>query len=131
MCKKVLQSGKIGHRYSLVSDTTATYVTFLGSVFNKEKEFKIITIRNVWGMNSHTNGYIWVYDTRNRYLGRYVLGDARDLPIKLVHNQLFFSNKDKGCDKIINSKINLRFGLPGKIFIPACNGMGDIYEFTE
>lgn len=97
----------------------------------KKKIYKILSIKNVWGSNTHTNGYIWIYNEKNKYIGRYVLGDAQDLPIKLEDNRLLFSNKGKGCRKIINSMVNFYYGIPKRIQLPVCDGMGDIYEFTE
>ena len=89
LCKKSLIINNVGKPNVYESNDNSTYITFLGKVFtNKKMEYKIISIKNIWGINRHTNGNIWVYDIYNKYVGRYVLGDARDLPIKLEKNKL-------------------------------------------
>lgn len=132
LCKRVLLVNKAGKQYSYASDTNSTYITYLGKIVTcKNKQYKIISIKNVWGTNKHTDGYIWIYDAYNKYVGRYVLGDARDLPFKLENNLLFFSNKNKDCEIVVQKKINFRFGIPEKVFVPACGEYGDVYEFSK
>ncbi|MFZ1798700.1 MAG: hypothetical protein WAU24_02460 [Chitinophagaceae bacterium] len=129
---KVLLKNKKDKQYAWENDSNSTYITYLGKInTDTGKQYKIIIIKNVWGPNKHTYGSIWVYDTSNSYIGRFVLGDAYDLPIKIKKNKLIFSNKGKGCAKLIYAKIDFHQGIPKNIFIPACEGMGDIYQFSK
>jgi hypothetical protein len=131
LCKKALLMNLKGKKYAYASDTNSVHVTYLGIVNTiKHKQYKIVSIKNVWGINKHTNAYIWIYNSNNKYVGRYVLGDARDLPIYIKRGSLIFSNKDKNCNTTIQKKISFVFGIPQKIFIPACDLNGDIYEFN-
>lgn len=132
LCKRALLINKANKQYSYASKTDSIYITYLGEIATiTNKQYKIISIKNVWGTNKHTNGYIWIYDAYNKYVGRYVLGDARDLPVRLKNNLLFFSNKNKDCKIEVQTKINFRLGLPQKVFIPACGEYGDVYEFSK
>jgi hypothetical protein len=130
-CKNVLHFKRKGIVYSFNTKDTKYSVKLLGSLIAGNTKYYILTIKSSWGKNQHTNGYIWVYNTEQQYVGRYILGDALDLPYKIVKNKLLFSNKGKGCKKNHYSEINFNYGLPQKIFILACGEMGDIYEFTK
>lgn len=132
LSQKVLLRNIKDKKFEYNNDSSSAVVTYLGSVTTiKGKKHKFITIKSTWGINKHTSGYIWIYDSNNRYLGRYVLGDANDLPLYISNGGLIFSNQNKNCSTAIKKKINFANGIPRKIFIPACEEYGDIYEFSE
>ncbi len=132
LSKRIILLNKQSKIYAFENDTNSIYINFLGVIKTKKnKRFKIITIKNVWGINKHTNAYIWIYNYKNEYMGRYVLGDSKDLPIKLKGNNLIFSNQEKGCSKLFFSKVNFYFGIKYKMQLPTCGGMGDIYQFEK
>lgn len=133
LCKRTLLFNKTNKQYHYKSkDGVDIFINNLGMFnTNRNKKYKVLTLRSVWGPNKHTNGYIWIYGINDKYIGKYVLGDARDLPLKLKNSYLIFSNKDKDCDSVLYKEIDFRFGIPKEIFIPACGKYGDIYQFTQ
>lgn len=107
------------------------YVTYLGTVTANNKGVKIITRKTVWGSNQHTSGAIYIYDEKNKYVGKYVLGSGFDLPNKVQKSQLIFSNKNKpGCDPKLITEIDFSKEIPKKIFLKCKGEHGDVYSFS-
>lgn len=132
LCRKALIRNVKNKEYAYSTGTCSAYITYLGYIVTaKDKLYKIISVKSIWGVNQHTNGTVGIYDKLNKYIGKYILGDARDLPIKVKNKPLIFSNQKKECNVTFRKKINFTYGIPQKIFIPACEQFGDIYEFTE
>jgi hypothetical protein len=135
LCKQVLLFNKKDKEYHFKSNTedSETFIKFYGSFKTKSnKVYKAISIKNIWGPNSHTNGYIWIYNTKNQYVGRYVLGDAYDLPVKLKNNSFHFTGLGSVSDNSINKKVNFGMGIPYSLKVPASNGfLSGIYPFSE
>lgn len=132
LCKKALQINNAGKRHVYKYDDNSICITYLGKILtNKKIGYKLVSLKNSGGINSHTNGYLWVYDIYNKFVGRYVLGDARDLPIKLEKNKLTFTNENKDCKVLVKKEISFYYGLPKQIFIPACGAYGDFYQLYK
>ena len=119
MYKTVLLKNKIDKPYSFVTNEhDKVILKYLGTVKTKtERCFKIITEKFIWGPNHHTSGRISIFNSENRYVGEYHLGDAFQLPTKLKHSNLIFRNtQQEDCDKTILTIISLKKGLPKKIY---------------
>lgn len=137
-CQQVLEKNIIDSSFSFNDSNKAdgyieTILKYFGTITTENgRSFKVITYELIWGPNRHTSGRIYVYNGRNQYVGIYQLGDASDLPTQLKNDCLIFTNDDKNnCDKNLTTIINLKNGLPKKIFIK-CQGLyGDLYRFSS
>lgn len=110
-------------------------VKFIGQVRTKTHiNYKVLLSARIWGKNYHTTGVIFLYDTSNKYVGKYVLGDMFDLPSKIENNKLIFMNevKNSDCDSNIITEISFDDGIPSKIFLK-CKGeyYRGVYSFTS
>jgi hypothetical protein len=136
--KSVLIKNQINKEFFFDSTNTSIgqnllYITYLGVIKdNSEEKFKIVIWRRIWGVNSHTNGIIYIYDTNNNYLGKYMLGAASDLPNRIRNNKLFFKNtSNQNCKKSITTKISFSNGIPAQIFLRCKGKNGDVYVFEK
>lgn len=107
-------------------------LTYLGAVkTNRKQVFKIITYAFIWGPNFYTSGSIYIFNAKNQFVGVYHLGGESDLPIKLIRNNLLFTNdRYDNCNKNIKTLISLRTGLPQNMFIKCKDKFGDLYSFS-
>lgn len=107
------------------------YITYLGNIKTNDSVRKIVTAKTEFGTNRHTSGSIFIYDTRNKYLGKYNLGDGLDLPGKIEKDQiLFFNTNKKECDPTLVTKIDFSKEIPQKIFLKCKGEYGDVYSFS-
>ena len=134
----VLKANKIGKvfYFNLSSKQNAlrkVFICYLGNikVLNHEN-FKILTWKSVWGANHNTSGIVYIYDRGNKFIGKYNLGSALDLPARIEGNLLVFTNKLKDdCDFKLISKIDFSNGPPKEIFIKCKDVHGDVYSFSK
>ena len=119
------------YRFRGIVASINSYYTYLGSVHCGSRILKLINTKTIWGPNKHNYASILIFNAKNKYIGRYHLGDARDLPVKLLNGAMLFSNKNKDCTTPVYKRISLKHGLPRTIFVPACNDMGDLYYFGD
>ena len=108
-------------------------ITYLGIATTKNKQrFKILTQHLTWGPNRHTSGRILVFTNKNQFAGQYHLSDGRYLPEKLKNNKLIFTNRYKSdCDIQLVTTVDLKNGLPKKIFLKWKGKFGDLYSFSN
>lgn len=135
--KKVLMKNQVGKVYCFDSSSKENglnkiFIRYIGKVkTNNGIEYKIVTWSRVWGINHHTTGIVYVYDSNNNYIGKYVLGDSSDLPDKIVNGNLTFTNKHKqDCDANLVTSIDFSRGIPKDIFLKCKGDSGDIYSFS-
>lgn len=133
---EALKRGQPGKTSCYDSSTNANglnkiFIRYLGSKKSDNgNEFKVLTWSRVWGPDKHTTGVIYVYNKKNIYVGRYILGDAWDLPNKVEKNSLIFNKKKKGCDPGAVTRIDFSEGHPKEIFLKCKGEYGDIYSFS-
>lgn len=135
--KKVLLKNQVGKVYCFDSSSKENglnkiFIRYIGKVkTNIGVEYKILTWSRVWGPNQHTTGIIYLFDTSNKYIGKYVLGDAFDLPEKIAGNNLIFANKHKeNCNTKLITSIDFNNGIPKDIFLKCKDSSGDVYTFS-
>ena len=137
MCQHVLLKNKIDEHYSFNESKKTdrymeTILTYLGSVSSDSgRIFKVLTYEFIWGPNHHTSGSIYIFNYKNRYVGKYHLGGGIDLPVKLQNGNLIFTNDNNSCDKKLRTSISLKKGLPKEIFIKCQGNLGDLYSFSK
>lgn len=128
------QVGKV-HYFNLSKkkkEKNLIQLRYLGKIQTRSKIlYKLLCWARIWGANNHSTGVILLYDNYNKFVGKYVLGNMFDLPIKIEDNSLVFYNKSRThCDKKIISRVSFD-SIPNKIFIK-CNGnLGDLYSYIE
>lgn len=132
----VLTKQAIGKTFSFDSsvnkiEKNLIQITYLGKVETKTHiNYYILTWARIWGVNEHTTGVILIYNTDNKYVGKYVLGSMYDLPNKINKNSLIFNNERKAyCDKSIDTRISFD-SIPQNIFIRCKDNDGDIYSYS-
>lgn len=134
LINKVFTENQIGKEFVFgnwnENGETETHLTYLGEVkTDKGKIHKIMNSSLIWGLSGRATNRILIFNQKNQYLGNYFLTQKSDLPTELKNGTLIFTNTDSNCDVNINSKINLRKGLPKQFFRECKNGFGDIYTF--
>ena len=109
------------------------YLKYLGLVkTDTGGRYKILTWKRVWGPNKHTTGIVFIYDLKNKFVGKYHLGSGFDLPDMIRRNTLIFTNKSKtNCDTNLITNINFDEGLPKEIFLKCKGEYGDIYILSK
>lgn len=137
ICARVLKKNKVGKVYSFDSSSRKDgfdkiYIAYLGCIKTSKGEgIKILSWSRIWGVNRHTSGVIYIYDSTNKYIGKYNLGSSGDLPSKIENTSLVFINKNKiGCDSTLVTKIDFSKGVPEEIFLKCKGSSGDIYSLS-
>jgi hypothetical protein len=132
---KVLLSGQKGRIFcydssTKINGTNKIFIEYLGKIHNKDhNEFKILTWSRVWGPNEHTTGSIYIYNIQNKFIGKYVLGDRWDLPMKIKKNSLIFIKQGRGCNTV--TRIDFSEEIPKQIFIKCKGEYGDVYSLSS
>lgn len=129
---KVLSRGQVGKvvsfnnsnkDYGLIYD----YLQYMGVLkSNKDSLYKITTATTVWGENKHTINFLYVYDTKCHFIGKYKYLLPDELPIKISANKLVYYKRtdDGNLDKSKFTFVGFENGLPDII----CPGCDDIYN---
>jgi hypothetical protein len=118
--------------YSRENEFNQLYFRYLGNIkASLGEEYKILNFSRVWGPNKHSTGIIYIFNKENEGVGRYVLGDARDLPEKIEFNLLIFEIKREGCDSGNVTKLDFSNGLKKEIFIKCKGKFGDVYSLSQ
>ncbi len=114
-------------------DHNRTELKYLGRVKTKDKRvFKILTSTWYWGLSPRATSNIWVYNSKNQYLGNYYVTMTNDLPNKIEKNSLVLTNEDdEDCDAKIVTRISFRYRIPKSIFLKCKGKYGSIYSFQN
>ncbi|MDN3692621.1 hypothetical protein QWZ06_10195 [Chryseobacterium tructae] len=133
-CRKLtLSENKIGQEYqfSLIGGKIdEIHVKYLGNIItSKHDTLKIVNSQNLFGLSEQSkrgNGSVYIYDTQNKLIGIYFLGDYWGVPSKIEGQDLVFSYKNDFCNQ--TTKISLKDSIPKQIFIKCTKEGGDIYN---
>ncbi len=109
-----------------------THLTYLGKVTtSKGRTYRVMNSIWIWGLSRRGTTRILIFDSRERYVGNYYLGNTADVPSSLKNGVLYFSNiNNDQCDRNVMTRVSLRGGLPKNIFKKChANGMGDFISF--
>lgn len=129
----VLKKNQVGKVFSFDSSSKEngfdkTYIKYLGDV----KSLKFLTYSHIWGKNKHTTGILFIYDSDNKFLGKYNLGGSGDLPKRIEGSYLLFINGGGStCSRGLSTKIDFSKGLLDEIFIKCKGSSGDIYTLSK
>jgi hypothetical protein len=99
------------------------HLKYLGQLTSSTGEiFNIVLWSTIWGRNNHTINFIYVYDEKRRYKGKYKYLLREELPLRIEKNKLvYYSITPNGdVDKKHFYKIGFEKGIPLNICI-SCN----------
>ena len=106
------------------------HLTYLGKVTTRSGQIlKILNSSWYWGLAHRATSRILVFDRSNRFIGDYYVTMVNDLPTSLENGKLIFHNSSPDCDNKLFSVIDLKKGLPKKIFRLCKDSSGDTYSF--
>lgn len=133
-CRKLtLSENKIGQEYqfSLVGkEIDEIHIKYLGNIItSKHDTLRIVNSQNLFGLSKESkkgNGSVYIYDTQNKLIGIYFLGDYWGVPSKIEGQNLVFSYKNDFCNQ--TTRISLGDSIPKQIFIQCTKEGGDIYN---
>ncbi len=133
-----LKSEHIGksYIYNLTNkkDCNKTSIKYLGIIETKNgKQYKVLSSFFVFSAAStcHGTSNIKIYDTKNKYVGKYNVGMPYELPSKITENKFVCWTNSKNCDLRKGLSINFEKGLPKKFFLPCSKDGGDEYRFSS
>ncbi|MBL7765522.1 MAG: hypothetical protein JNJ58_05480 [Chitinophagaceae bacterium] len=93
-----------------------TTLIYLGSVKSRKgKTYKIMNSIWTWGMSCRATSRILIFNDQNQYIGNYYIFDSCDLPTKIENGYLIFKNVSNGCDRKMETTINLKNGIPKSV----------------
>ncbi|WP_146229840.1 hypothetical protein [Pedobacter nutrimenti] len=132
---QVLKKAKIGYEYVFGTWTAEnegeTHLTYLGKFHaSNGKTYQVMTSKWLWGLSKRATNRILIFDGQNRYLGNYMVSVADDLPYKMEKGKMWFKNTEECPNRSLFS-VDLRQGVPEKIFIECSKGAGDEYVFEK
>lgn len=130
----VLEKGVIDSLYIFgkwrTNGQSETHLKYLGIIKTKNgKKFKLINSSWFWGISKRATSRILIFSDRNNYVGNYYVNMIHDLPNKLRNGKLIFKNISNDCDNQVTTIIDLRNGLPKRIFRQCKNNGGDWFSF--
>ena len=136
--KEVLEKNLAGKEFYFDSSTTKDgldkiYIKFLGEIKTfAGRKYKILTWKRVWGSNKHTTGVVFVFSSKNEFVGKYYLGSSFELPDKIEDSNLIFTNKGKpDCETNLITKVSFCKGLPKEFFLKCKGEYGDVYTLSQ
>jgi hypothetical protein len=110
---------------------TETRLTFLGSATTKDgRVLKVMNYEWVWGLSSRVTARLLIFDGKNQYLGNYQMSQEL-LPSKMRDGVIEFANVTGECDGSLMTSVDLRKGLPRKIFRLCKHQFGDMLIFSN
>jgi hypothetical protein len=133
--QKVLKRGWVDKQFVFgkwSQNSNETRLKYLGTVKAQSgKTYKIMNSVWIWGLAHRATSDILIFDQNNKYMGNYYVTMTYDLPDKLVHGVLVFTNLNKpDCNRKLTTRIDLRKGLPKTFFLECEGGTGDLYSFA-
>ena len=132
---KVIRKNKKGNEFvydaSKGEIADKTWLRYLGNITTKQGIiYKVVTSIWVWGYSKRGTTRILLFDSRNRYVGNFVLGMTYEAPTKVRENKLIFEYpKGESCDYKLKREVSFADGIPKQFFLVCKDGMGDIYYF--
>lgn len=132
---RVLKNAEIGRTHIFGAWTAdndgETHLKYLGQFRAANgKIYKIMTSVWLWGLSKRATNRILIFDQENHYLGNYKITMLDDLPFKMEQGKLRFKNTYE-CKDRSSFVIDLRPGIPNKIFIKCTKEVGDEYLFES
>lgn len=131
---EALLKNKVGIEYisnKSNNELDKTVDVYLGKIITQTKDYKLLFKMKYWGQNYnaiHANSYLYLYDSKNNYLGFYPLGGVLNSKPFIKKNKLYISSGLK-CSTLNQFDFSTR--IPEEIFLECKNGYGDIYKFQK
>lgn len=132
----VLKKNIIGKEFTFgkwnEDGATETRLKYLGTVKTERgKIYKIMNSIWIWGLSSRATNRILIFNQKDQYLGNYYITMLNELPTEVKNGYLIFKNIEGDCNKVVETRINFKNGIPKTIFRKCDNESGNEYSFEE